>query len=65
MVLSVIVFTILTDDDALGAAITPTEGGNGIFPIIAALLWRQSFFEIIEDRPVPSVRKGAALFDQL
>jgi hypothetical protein len=40
MVPSVIVFTVFTGDDAPGAAITPAEGRNSIFPIIAALLWR-------------------------
>jgi hypothetical protein len=40
MVLSVIAFTVFTGDDAPCAAITPAEGGNGMFPIIAALLPR-------------------------
>ena len=64
MVVRVIAFTVFAGDDAPGAAITPSLGGNGIFPIIAAPLDRQTSFEVAEHRPIPLVRERPALFDQ-
>lgn len=65
MVVGVIGLTVCAGDNAPGATITPSGGGNRLLPIIAALINRQVSFEIAEHRAVPLVRKGPALFDQL
>ena len=65
MVIGIKAFTVFAGDNAPGAAITPSWGGNRELSIITALLERQTFLEIAEHRAVPLVGKGPALNDQL
>jgi hypothetical protein len=64
MVLSIITFTVLTDDNTPGPSITPPGCGYGKFSIVTAPLGRQAPLEIAKHRAVALVGKRPALFDQ-
>ena len=63
MVLSIIALTILTGDNAPGAAITTPRCGYGKFSIVTTFFDRQAALEIAEHRAVALIGKRAAFFD--